>query len=182
VHGKSGWKRQASVSFVDESRDEEFLSLVKPLCAVINLCPGARIAGSEGRKEGKDRRETRACCSLKKKKKTTKKKKESSRERERRHSSHSIAPLSMTTDGPTAIYRFSQQCRDDKTNQLIAIASQQRTLCISGVGAWGFLFSTIVFLVIPVSDLRLVVLISLHLFLVGTTHKQSSRERAAAGT
>ncbi len=53
-------------------------------------------------------------------KKKKKKKKESSRQRETRHSSHSIAPLSMTTDGPTAIYRFSQQCRDDKTNQLIA--------------------------------------------------------------
>jgi hypothetical protein len=144
----------------------------------------ARIAGSEVRKEGKDRRETRACCSLKKKKtkKKKKKKKESSRERETRHSSHSIAPLSTTTDGPAAVYCFSQQCRDDKTNQLIAIASQQRTLCISGVVAWGFLLSTILFLVIPVSDLRLVVLISLHLFLVGTTHKQSSRERAAAGT
>jgi hypothetical protein len=38
VHGKSGWKRQASVSFVDESTDEEFLSLVKPLFAVVNLC------------------------------------------------------------------------------------------------------------------------------------------------
>jgi hypothetical protein len=55
VHGKSGWKRQASVSFVDESRDEEFLSLVKPLCAVVNSCAGARIAGSGGRKEGKKR-------------------------------------------------------------------------------------------------------------------------------
>ncbi len=38
MHGKSGWKRQASVSFVDESTDEEFLSLVKPLFAVVNLC------------------------------------------------------------------------------------------------------------------------------------------------
>jgi hypothetical protein len=55
VHGKSGWKRQASVSFVDEARDEQFLSLVKPLCAVVHLCAGARIAGSGGRKEGKKR-------------------------------------------------------------------------------------------------------------------------------
>jgi hypothetical protein len=119
VHGKSGWKQQASVSFVDEPRDEGFLSLVKLLCAVVNSCAGARIAGSGGRMEGqKERRDRRAFCSVKKKKK--KKKKESSRDRETRHSSHSIAPLSMITDGPRAIYRFSQQCRDDKTNQLIA--------------------------------------------------------------
>jgi hypothetical protein len=51
-------EKQARVSFVDESRDEEFLSLVKLLCVVVNLCAGARIAGSGGRKEGqKERRE-----------------------------------------------------------------------------------------------------------------------------